>query len=132
MFKFVTPALALAVLAQAVFAGPAGIAVRMQTPEAIASACKLAPGFQSAGLWQQEERDDDIYVRTVVADARSASSVRAAVARFKAELQDRAMAEALSKLKFIPGRLTFAGCASYAAVDGASDGDEMFPPIRLR
>ena len=107
MLKFVTPAFGLAVLAHAVFAGPAGGVVRMQTPASIASACKSALGFQSA--WQQGERDDDIYVRSVIADARAASGVRAAVARFKAELQDRELAEAIAKQPFVSGRLTLAG-----------------------
>jgi hypothetical protein len=126
MLKFVTPAFGLAVLAHAVFAGSAGGIVRMQTPEAIASACKSAPGFQSA--WQQGERDDDIYVRSVVADARAASGVRAAVARFKAELQDRALAEAIAKQPFVAGRLTLAGCATYAAYD-PEGGEEYLSPL---
>jgi hypothetical protein len=132
MLKFVAPAFGLAVLAHAVLAGPAGGVVRMQTPEAIASACRLASGFQSAGLWQQEERDDDVFVRSVLADARNASSVRSAVARFKAELQDRALAEAIDnrRMVFVPGRLTLAGCTTYAAVDARAD--TLFPSLRVQ
>jgi hypothetical protein len=129
MLKYVTPAFGLALLAHAVLAGPPGVTVRLQTPEAFASACKLAPGFQSAGLWQQDDRDDDVYVRTLVADARSTSGVRAAVARFKAELQDRAAAEAIAKQRFVSGRLTLAGCATYAAYGSAED---LFPPLQAR
>lgn len=133
MLKYVSLAFVLAVLAHAVLAGPAGMTVRLQTPEAFASACKLSPGFQSAGLWQQEERDDDSYVRNVIADAREISGVRAAVARFKAELQDRALADAIANQPFFSGRLTLAGCASYAAYDGLEGGSEgLFPSLRIQ
>lgn len=141
MLKLVAPALILAVLAHAVLAGSAGVEVRMGTSETVASACRLAPGFQSARLWQkalgQDARDEDIYLRDVLADARAASSVRSAVARFKAELQDRALAEMIDKRRigFVPGRLTLGGCATYAAVDAADSAgamDAMFPALRVR
>ena len=112
----------------------------MGTPETVATACRLAPGFQSARLWRealaQDAHDEDIYVRDVLADARTASDVRSAVARFKAELQDRALAEMIDKRRigFVPGRLTLAGCATYAAVD-AADGagtETLFPLLRVR
>ncbi|MFM9863521.1 MAG: hypothetical protein ACKVRO_07930 [Micropepsaceae bacterium] len=130
MLKVVMPALVLALLAQAVFAGAAGLQVRMGTSEAIASACRLAPGFQSARLWQKfSDDDEDVYLREVFADARA--DVRSAVARFKAELQDRALTDAIDnrRMVFVPGRLTLAGCATVAAVD--ADGAEgLFPALR--
>lgn len=130
MLKVVMPALVLAILAQAVLAGAAGVQVRMGTPEAIATACRLAPGFQSARLWQKSTDDDeDMYVREVLADARAPSDVRSAVARFKAQLQDRALTEAIDtqRVVFVPGRLTLAGCATVAAFD--ADGPD-FPGLR--
>ncbi len=130
MLKVVMPALVLAILAQAVLAGAAGVQVRMGTSEAIATACRLAPGFQSARLWQRSTDDDeDVYVRDVFADARAPSDVRSAVARFKAQLQDRALTEAIDtqRVVFVPGRLTLAGCATVAAVD--ADGPD-FPALR--
>ncbi|NOT41524.1 MAG: hypothetical protein HOP13_13625 [Alphaproteobacteria bacterium] len=129
MLKVVMPALVLAILAQAVLGGTADVQVRMGTSEAIATACRLAPGFQSARLWQKTLDDEDMYVREVFADARA--DVRSAVARFKAELQDRALTEAIDKQRmvFVPGRLTLAGCATVAAVD--ADGTEgLFPALR--
>jgi hypothetical protein len=136
MLKLVAPALILAGLAHAVLAGSAGVEVRMGTSETVASACRLAPGFQSARLWQKDARDEDIYLRDVLADARAASSVRSAGARFKAELQDRALAEMIDKRRigFVPGRLTLGGCATYAAVDAADSAgvDTMFPPLRVQ
>ena len=118
MLKLVAPALVLAMLAQAVRAGAAGVQVRMGTPEAIAVACRLASGFQSASLWQKSTDDDeDIYVRDVLADARS--DVRTAVARFKAELQDRNLADMIDKrrMEFVPGRMTLSGCSTLASFD---------------
>jgi hypothetical protein len=107
----------------------------MGTPETVASACRLAPGFQSARLWQKAP-DEDIYVRDVLADARAVSGVRSAVARFKAELQDRALAEMIDKRRigFVPGRLTLGGCATYAAVDAVDNSgtDAMFPALRVQ
>lgn len=131
MLKVVMPALVLAILAQAVLAEAAGVQVRMGTPQAIASACRLAPGFQSARLWQKSSDDEDIYVRDVFADARAPSDVRSAVARFKAQLQDRALSEAIDtqRVVFVPGRLTLAGCATVAAVD-ADGSDGPFPALR--
>jgi hypothetical protein len=130
MLKVVMPAFLLAILAQAVLAGAAGLQVRMGTPEAVASACRLASGFQSVRLWQKfSDDDEDVYVREVFADARA--DVRSAVARFKAELQDRALTEAIDKqrVEFVAGRLTLAGCATVAAVD--ADGVEgLFPALR--
>lgn len=123
MLKLFAPALVLATFAHAVLAGSAGLQVRMGTPETAASACRLAPGFQSIGLWQRamarDTRDEDIYVRDVLADAKAASNVRSAVQRFKAQLQDRAFAEMIDtrRVGFVPGRMTLAGCATYAAVD---------------
>ncbi len=136
MLKVVAPALILAVLlAHAVLAGSAGVEVRMGTSETVASACRLAPGFQSARLWQKAF-DEDIYVRDVLADARAASGVRSAVARFKAELQDRALAEMIDKRRigFVPGRLTLGGCATYAAMDSADSAgsDSLFPALRVQ
>lgn len=118
MLKLVAPALVLAMLAQAVLAGAAGVQVRMGTPETIAVACRLASGFQSASLWQKSTDDDeDIYVRDVLADARS--DVRSAVARFKAEFQDRNLADMIDKrrMEFVPGRMTLSGCATLASFD---------------
>lgn len=140
MLKLVTPALVLAVLAQAVVAGSTGGEVRMGTSETVASACRLAPGFQSVRLWQkalgQDARDEDIYVRDILADARATTSVRSAVARFKAELQDRALAEMIDKRRigFVPGRMTLGGCATYAAVDAADSAglDTVFPGFRVQ
>lgn len=136
MLKLVAPAFGLAMLAQAVLAGAAGVQVRLGTPEAMTAACRLAPGFQSARLWQkalaQDSRDEDVYVRDVIADARTVSNVRSAVARFKAELQDRALAEAIDtqRVVFVAGRLTLAGCATYAAVDADGAIDGLFPAIQ--
>lgn len=134
MLKLVAPALVLAVLlAHAVLAGSTRAEVRMGTSETVASACRLAPGFQSARLWQKA-LDEDIYVRDVFADARA--DVRSAVARFKAELQDRALAEMIDKRRigFVPGRLTLGGCATYAAMDAADSAgyDTMFPALRVQ
>jgi hypothetical protein len=136
MLKLVAPASVLAVLlAHAVLAGSAGVEVRMGTSETVAAACRLAPGFQSARLWQKAP-DEDIYVRDVLADARAVSGVRSAVARFKAELQDRALAEMIDKRRigFVPGRLTLGGCATYAAVDAVDNSgtDAMFPALRVQ
>jgi hypothetical protein len=135
MLKLFAPALVLAGLAHVVLAGSAGGQVRMGTPEAVASACRLAPGFQSARLWQNAlTGDEDIYVRDVLADARAASNVRSAVARFKAELQDRALAEMIDKQRigFVPGRLTLAGCATYAAADASDATDTLLPALRVQ
>jgi hypothetical protein len=133
MLKLVAPALGLALFAGIVFAGPAGFVVRLQTSEVTASACRLAPGFQSAHLWRQalsgDTQDDDVYVRDVLSDARS---VRSAVARFKAELQDRALDEIIAREIFVPGRLTLSGCANYAAYDGADSDDVLFPAFRVQ
>lgn len=132
MLKVVMPALYLAILAQAVLAGAAGVQVRMGTPQAVATACRLAPGFQSARLWQNSaDDDDDVYLREVLADARKPSDVRSAVARFKAQLQDRAMSEAIDtqRMEFVPGRMTLAGCATVAAFD-ADGSDGPFPALR--
>jgi hypothetical protein len=132
MLKVVMPALVLAILAQAVLAGAAGVEVRMGTPGAIATACRLAPGFQSARLWQNSSDDEeDVYVREVLADARAPSDVRSAVARFKAQMQDRALSEAIDaqRMEFVPGRLTLAGCATVAAFD-AEGSDGPFPALR--
>jgi hypothetical protein len=134
MLKLFAPTLVLAGLAHAVLAGSAGVEVRMGTPETVATACRLAPGFQSVRLWQnafgENIRDEDIYVRDVLADARAASNVRSAVARFKAQLQDRALTELIDKRRvgFVPGRLTLAGCATYAAADAT---DAEFPALRV-
>lgn len=134
MLKLVAPVLILALFAGAVLAGPASVMVRMRTLE-VASACKFAPGFGSAKLWQQAlgrdgDTDEDAYVREVFSDARS---VHSAVARFKAELQDRALAEVAAKQNFVPGRLTLSGCAIYAAIepnDGVAS-DAIFPTLKL-
>lgn len=139
MLKLVAPAFGLAILAQAVLASAIGLQVRLATPEAVTTACRVAPGFQSARLWQgaltENSHDEDTYVREMLADARAASNVRSAVARFKAELQDRALAEAIDKRRmvFVPGRLTLAGCTTYAAYEGESAGfDAMFPAFRVQ
>lgn len=129
MLKLVTPAFFLAILVQAVLAGAAGSQVRLGTPETIAVACKLAPGFQSARFWQNgDAHDDDVYVREVLADARGASNVRSAVERFKAQLRDRALAEMAARQRFLPGRLTLSGCANLAAYDEPAE--EALPPLR--
>ena len=91
-------------------------------------------------MWQkalgQDARDEDIYVRDILADARATTSVRSAVARFKAELQDRALAEMIDKRRigFVPGRMTLGGCATYAAVDAADSAglDTVFPGFRVQ
>ena len=132
MLKVVMLAFVLAILAQAVLAGAASMQVRMGTPATIATACRLASGFQSARLWQKSSDDEDIYVRDVLADARAPSDVRSAVARFKAELQDRQLADMIDKrrMEFVPGRLTFVGCATVAAFD--ADGAPGFDMPALR
>ena len=132
MLKVVMPAFFLAVLAQAVLAGAVSTQVRMGTPETIATACRLAPGFQSARLWQKSIDDEDIYVREVLADTRAPSDVRSAVARFKAEIQDRQLADMIDKrrMEFVPGRLTFAGCATVAAFDAENAPGFDMPALR--
>lgn len=136
MLRVVLPALVLAVLAQAVLAGAAGVQVRMGTSETIATACRTASGFQSARFWQKElggdTHDDDIYVREVLADARAPSDVRSAVARFKAELQDRQLADMIDKrrMEFVPGRLPLSGCATLAAFDADNTSGFDVPALR--